>query len=139
MFKHILLPVDLTDKHAQALEAAAELATAAQGMVTLLHVIEEIQGVSRQDEKPFYERLERIAQRHLQTLGRVLDQRKIAWQAEVVCGRRAQDAVRVATERQIDLIILTSPRYAPDNPRQSWGSLSYPITFLAPCPVLLVR
>jgi hypothetical protein len=28
MFKHILLPVDLTDKHTQALEVAAELATA---------------------------------------------------------------------------------------------------------------
>jgi hypothetical protein len=87
----------------------------------LLHVIEEIHGVSQQEEKPFYERLERIARRHLQTLGKVFDDRQIPWQVEVCCGRRAQDTVRVASEKQVDLIILTSPRYDPDNPRQSWG------------------
>jgi nucleotide-binding universal stress UspA family protein len=139
MFKNLLLPADLTDKHEQALQLAAELAAAGQGIVTLLHIVEEIHGMSQQEEKPFYERLERIARRHLQTLGKVFDERKIPWQIEVCCGRRAQDTVRVASEKQVDLIILTSPRYDPDNPRQSWGSLSYPITFLAPCPVLLVR
>jgi nucleotide-binding universal stress UspA family protein len=139
MFKHILLPVDLTDKHARALQAAADLAAAAGGSITLLHVVEEIHGLGREEEKPFYERFERIARRHLETLGAQFAERKIPWQGVVVCGGRAQETVRVARDKQADLIILTAPRYDPDDPRQSWGSLSFPISFLAPCAVLLVR
>jgi nucleotide-binding universal stress UspA family protein len=139
MFKHILLPVDLSNKHTSALETAAELAAPAGGTVTLLHVIEVIQGMSKDEEKPFYDRLERLAHRHLETLGQHLAQRKIAWQAVLLYGARAQETVRYAREKSVDLIVMTSPRMDPDHLRQSFGSLSYPIAFVAPCPVLLVR
>ena len=42
MFKKILLPLDLTDRHAAALQLAAELARQGGGEVTLLHVVEVI-------------------------------------------------------------------------------------------------
>jgi nucleotide-binding universal stress UspA family protein len=138
MFKHILLPVDLSDKHASALQMAAELA-APGSTVTLLHVIEVIHGLPKSEDKAFYDRLERHAHRHLETLGQYLAQRQVAWQAVLIYGVRAQETVRFAADKQVDLIIVTSPRMDPDHLRQSFGSLSYPIAFVAPCPVLLVR
>jgi hypothetical protein len=37
------------------------------------------------------------------------------------------------------MIVLTAPRLDPNNPGASWGSLSYKISMLASCPVLLVK
>jgi hypothetical protein len=46
MFKKILLPIDLTDRHGRVLVVAAELATQSGGEVILLHVIETIAGLA---------------------------------------------------------------------------------------------
>ena len=42
MFTKILVPVDLSDKHQQALDIAARLARESGGEVTLVHVVETI-------------------------------------------------------------------------------------------------
>jgi nucleotide-binding universal stress UspA family protein len=139
MFKHILLPVDLSHKHGSALEMAAHMAAQNRGAVTLLHVIEVIHGMTKDEEKPFYERLERFAHRHLETLGQHLAEGKIPWQAVLIYGSRVQETIRYAQEKKVDLMIMTSPRMDPDHLRESFASLSYPMAFVAPCPVLLVR
>jgi nucleotide-binding universal stress UspA family protein len=69
MFKKILLPVDLTDKHGPALDLAADLAKQSGGGILLLHVIEVIAGLSMEEEKDFYGRLEKMARGHLKRLG----------------------------------------------------------------------
>jgi hypothetical protein len=61
VFKKILLPVDLTDKHLPALDVAADLAKQSGGEVLLLHVIEVISGLSMEEERDFYGRLEKRA------------------------------------------------------------------------------
>jgi nucleotide-binding universal stress UspA family protein len=139
MFKKILLPVDLTDRHDQALEIAAELATQSGAGVTLLHVIETLAGASLEEERDFYGRLERAARAHLHRLGRQLDERKVSWQAEILYGNRAPETARHAAKTDADLIILTAPRFDPANPVGGWGSMSYKIGLLSPCPVLLVK
>jgi universal stress protein A len=139
MFKNILLPVDLTEKHGQALNAAAELAAQSGGTVTLLHVIETIAGVSREEEKEFYGRLERAARAHLDRLGRRLGEGKVSWQAVIRYGNRAQESVRYALEATTDLVILTAPRLDPAIPSPGWGSMSFRIGILSQCPVLLVK
>jgi nucleotide-binding universal stress UspA family protein len=139
MFKKLLLPVDLTDKHGPALAAAADLACQSQGEVVLLHVIEVIPGLPREEERAFYDRLERKARAHLERLGERLGNRKIPWRAEILYGNRGQEALGYATATSIDLIVLTSPRVEPANPTAGWGSLSYKIGVLCPCPVLLVK
>src|SRR5262249_10650908 len=113
MFQKILLPVDLTEKHRQALDVAAELALQSGGAVTLLHVIEIIPGLSMEEERDFYNRLERIARSHLNRLGQQLEQRHVSWRAEVLFGSRAPESVRYAVEATSDLIILTAPRIDP--------------------------
>lgn len=139
MFKKILLPVDLSSKHQQALNAAADLAGPGGGEVILLHVIETISGVSMEEERVFYQRLEKAARKHLEQLAGQLIQRKVPWRTEVLFGNRGPEIVRRAAEQEIDLIVLTAPRIDLQNPGAGWASLSWKISLLSPCPVLLVK
>jgi nucleotide-binding universal stress UspA family protein len=139
MFKKILLPVDLSDRHRRALDVATDLAKQSGGEVTLLHVIEVIAGLSLEEERSFYQRLEKNARNHMARLADHLKHHQIAWRTEIVYGHRGPEVVRQATETGADLIVLTAPRLDPSEPGVGWGSLSYKIGFLAPCPVLLVK
>lgn len=139
MFKRILLPVDLTDKHAGVLATAADLAQQTGGSVTLLHVIELIPGLSREEERGFYDRLEKTAKTHMDKLGQALTARKIAWQSALQFGPRVQETVRFAQQDQSDLILLTAPTFDPAHPTVGWGSLSFKISVLSSAPVLLVK
>jgi nucleotide-binding universal stress UspA family protein len=139
MFKKILLPLDLTDKHQAAIDVAAELAGQTGGELTLLHVVELIHGLPMEEEKEFYGRLERLARAHMDRFSSALTRRRIAFRAEVVFGVRAQEIVRHAGASSADLIVLTAPRIGPENPVAGLGSMSYRVGMLAPCPVLLVK
>jgi nucleotide-binding universal stress UspA family protein len=139
MFQRILLPIDLSDKHARAVEAAAQLAGPGDGEVILLHVIELIPGLAVEEEKQFYGRLEKLAAAHMQKISHTLTQKQIRCRAEVVLGNRGAETVRFARENGVDLIIVTSPHIDPGNIAGGWGSLSYKIGLAATCPVLLVK
>ena len=107
--------------------------------MVLLHVIEVIAGVSMVEEKEFYARLEKAALKHLKRLGSRLNAQKVPWRAEILYGSRGPEIVRYADKARADLIVLTAPRLDPRKPGSSWGSLSYKVGFLSPCPVLLVK
>jgi nucleotide-binding universal stress UspA family protein len=139
MFRKILVPLDLTDKHKKALATAAELAGQSGGEVLLVHVIELIHGMPVEEEKDFYNRLERAAQEHLKKYAAVLGQRTVPHRQEIFFGNRALEILRFARETSTDLIVLTAPVVEPGNPNISLGSLSYKVGVFAPCPVLLVR
>jgi nucleotide-binding universal stress UspA family protein len=139
MFRNILLPVDLSDRHQAALNVAADLAGPSDGEVTLLHVIEVIPGLPIEEDLTFYHRLEKVARKHLNQLGGILRHRKVNRHAEILYGPRGPKIVQYAQEKDVDLIVLTSPRFDPDHVGVSWGSLSYKVSVLAPCPVLLVK
>src|SRR4051794_12630322 len=96
MYKKILLPIDLTDRHEQALVAAADLAERSGGEVLLLHVVEVISGLTEEEE--FYGRLERIARKHLSRLSERLAARRVAARVEVLVGHRGGEIVRYARE-----------------------------------------
>jgi nucleotide-binding universal stress UspA family protein len=139
MFRKILVPVDLTDKHQPVVTLAAQLAQQGEGAVTLLHVIELLQGVSFEEEKDFYGRLEAAARAHLAKLGSLLEERHVPWQAEIRYGDRGEEIIRYALETATDLIVLSSHRIDLEHPGAGWGTLSYKIGFLSQCPVLLVK
>lgn len=139
MFRKILLPIDQSNKHRQALEIASDLAGASVGEVILLHVIEVIPGLAFEEERDFYARLEKAARHHLEQQGERLQHRHIPWRAEILYGNRVAEIVRFAREGEVDLIILTSPQIDPQNLAAGWGSLSYRVGILASCPVLLVK
>ena len=139
MFKRILLPIDLSDRHDRALEMAAELAGAQGGEVVLIHIIELIAGIPMEEERAFYHRLEKAAHAHLERLGDRLKQSNVAWRARVFFGHRVPEIVRHAEEMKADLVVLTSPPVDPNNLIAGMGSMSYKVGLFSPCPVLLVK
>jgi nucleotide-binding universal stress UspA family protein len=139
MFRKILVPLDLTNKHRKAVDTAAELARQSGGEVTLVHVIELIQGMPVEEEKDFYERLEAAAKEHLAEHAELLREQEVAHRQEIFFGARAPEIVRLARETAVDLIVLTAPAAEPGKPNFGLGSLSYKVGIFAPCPVLLVR
>ena len=138
MFKHILVPMDLSDRHHQALEVAACLARESHGEVTLLHVIDIIPGAWPQDHD-FYKRIAELAHNHLASFGRSLEAGQVLGRKEIVYGQRAHEIVCYALEAGIDLIVLTSRRIDPNDPNAGWGPVSHQVGILAQCPVLLVK
>ena len=139
MFKKILVPIDLSDSHQQAIEIAAKLAGEGDGQVTLLHVVEVIPGLWIEEERDFYDRLEAAARAHLSRLGRQLEELHVPRREEVIFGNRAEEIVRYAMEAGVDLIVLRSHRIDLENPGAGWGTLSYKVGILSQCPVLLVK
>lgn len=139
MFQKILVPLDMTFKHRRAIDTAAELARQSGGEMVLLHVIELLLGMSRTEEKEFYDRLETAAQEHLAKHLIGLTERGIPCRKELLFGVRAAEVLRHARSLGADLIVLTAPRIDLDHPEGGWGSLSFKLGILAPCPVLLVK
>jgi nucleotide-binding universal stress UspA family protein len=139
MFKKILVPLDLTDRHGPALQIAAELAGPAVGELIMLHVIEVIPGLPMEEEKSFYGRLERSAKKHLERMDALLAGRPVTRRGEIRLGNRYQEITRYAGELGADLIVLTARRIDPENPAAGWGSLSWKLSIMAPCAVLLVK
>ena len=139
MFQNILVPVDLTDRHHRALEIAANLARQNGGQVTLLHVIELIQGLPMEEEKTFYQRLERKARAYLDRLRGTLEEQKVPFDVEILFGDRAQEIIRHATQSGTNLIVLTSRRVDMTHPGAGWGTLSFKLSLLSQCPILLVK
>jgi universal stress protein A len=140
MFHTILVPVDLTPKNRQAVEAALNIAKAYDGRVILLHVIEQIADTTRDGElKDFYDHLETQAETELQTLLHKYQPQIQAMERVIVFGNRVEEILRFAEEEDVDLIVMTSHAIDPEEPGRSWGTVSYKIALLARCPVMLVK
>jgi nucleotide-binding universal stress UspA family protein len=139
MFRKILLPIDLTQRHQESLKTAAELARASGGELVLLHIIEVIPGLPVEEEKDFYSRLEKRARSHLSRLAEQLKGRDVPWREEVGFGNRVNGIIDFAEKNGTDLIVMTAPRIGPTQLGTGWGSLSYKVGILAKCPVLLEK
>lgn len=139
MFQRILVPVDLAEKNQSALTAAAETARQNKATILLLHVIERIEHVPDEELKSFYQRLEQGAQRELSAAAQSLAEQGLTASTHIVFGRRAEEVVRFAIEKQADLIVLRSHRYDPETSKFPVGTLSHQLAVLAQCAVLLVK
>ncbi len=139
MFKHILVPTDLTERSLHALEIAIKLACGESARVTLLHVIEVIQDTESDDFKEFYEKLGRRAGRRMEEMAGRYPQSASTIAMQITYGRRVREIINFATDQAIDLIILSSHRVDIDNTLQGWGTISYKVGILSHCPVMLVK
>jgi universal stress protein A len=138
-FRHILVPTDLTSRTDKSLQLAGQLASRAGGRLTLIHVIETIQGLTPQEVRSFYDRLERKAGQAMEALTRRAPQDVPAPSRVLVRGRRAEEIVKYAEAHEVDLILLASHRVNPSLADRDWGTISYKVGILAQCPVLLVK
>jgi nucleotide-binding universal stress UspA family protein len=137
-FRHILVPTDLTERTDKALALAGRLVSRDTTRVTIVHVIETIEGLPFEDLRPFYERMERNARTTMNALVKRALKEAAAAHA-LVYGRRAEEIVRFAAANDVDLIVLASHRVNPSMVNRDWGTISYKVGILAQCPVLLVK
>ncbi len=139
MFKHILIPLDFTEKNDAAIAIAGQMATSSGSFVTLLHVIEAIEGVADDEMREFYKTLEDRARRSLARLQMDLANQQIEAETTIAFGKRTEEIVRSAEDVAADLIVMSSRQVEPSSPMQPWPTISHKVALFSPCPVLLVR
>jgi nucleotide-binding universal stress UspA family protein len=137
LFHSILVPVDFTPKNRRSLRVAAELARQAGATITLLHVIEKVELVPDRELRGFYRKLEARARRQLAAMADALAEKGCTVRRRILRGSRVAEIVRSAAG--MDLVLLASHRLGRRRPHRGWGTLSYRVAILAPCPVLLVK
>ena len=138
-FEHLLVPADLTERTEKALQLASKLAVSDTSRITLVQVIETIEGMRFDELRPFYRRLEKKAQTAMIRLARRVAKGGAQVESAVVYGRRAEEIVNFAAAHDVDLIVLASHRVNPSRLNRDWGTISYKVGILAQCPVLLVK
>lgn len=138
-FQHILIPVDFTEKNLPALEIAVDLAVANHARVTLLHVIETIDVEPDAEMDQFYARLQARADSELERLSQRFVTSGLTVDRKTRFGKRLPEIVSDAIERKVDLIVMSSHKPDLRKPTQTWATLSYQVSVVCPCPVLLVK
>jgi nucleotide-binding universal stress UspA family protein len=138
-FRHLLVPLDFTGKNRAALDVAVEIATQNRARVTLFHVIETVDGVDDEDMRPFFDRLERRAEAELESLAQPFAAAGLAVDRKIRFGHRAAAIVQDTIEREVDLIVMSSHPIDPAHPVRSFGTVSYQVSVLCRCPILLVK
>lgn len=139
MFTHILVPTDLTERSLKAVDIALKIALNQACGVTLLHVIETIDDTEADEFQDFYKKLERRAVRRMEQITALFPQCERIVRREIIYGKRVREIVRYAKETDIDLIVLSSHRIDVRDPNAGWGSISYKVSILSDCPVMLVK
>lgn len=139
MFKHILVPTDLTERSIKALEIALKMAQHDDSSVTLIHVIEVIQDTSGDEFSDFYKKLERRAQKKMDRMITAQSLEKITIAKEITYGKRISSIINFAMDNTVDLIILASHKIDREDMTQGWGTISYKVGLLSHCPVMLVK
>jgi universal stress protein A len=138
-FQHLLVPVDFTEKNLAAIDIAFDLAVANHARVTLLHVIETVEVEPDAELEQFYARLQARADSELERLAQRFLAANIAVDRKIRFGKRLHEIVRDSVDRKADLIVMSSHKPDLQKPAQTWATLSYQVSVLCLCPVLLVK
>ena len=139
MFKHILVPIDLSDKNARTLRTALMLATQNGARVTLLHVVQHVAHLPLSEMRPFYRRLLATSRRRLAEATRPFAAEGLSVGTEVLVGEPAREVVRLAKVRKADLVVMGSHKVNPARRNRGWGTTSYKVGIFCQCPILLVK
>ncbi|MDX1530288.1 MAG: universal stress protein [Rhodothermales bacterium] len=138
--RRILVPLDFSELAEEGLLYARELADKFGAELDVVHVVEE----------PAFPSFYKLGA--MRIYGMVPDQEKLAWTAlrkrfspdeegvrlHVLRGAAESEIVRYATDRKVDLVVLTSHGLT-GLQHVLLGSVAEKVTRHAPCPVLLVK
>jgi universal stress protein A len=137
--KHLLVPLDLSDRNERLLRAALAVATASRARTTLLHVIHRIPGLAPRELAPFYTELRRKSERTLARATERFLRKGLGVRPIVRLGDPPREIVRLAMRQRVDLIIVGSHRVSPARPGPGFGTTSYRVALHCQCPVLLIK
>ena len=139
LFTHLLVPLDFTAKNQIALDYARSLAQQNRAEVTLLHVIERIEYVEDKQLTEFYDKLNVLARANLANRSTPFVEANVPVATKVIFGNTAREIVSYAMDQQVDLIVLSSHKVDLDEAPKGWATLSYQVSILCQCPVMLVK
>jgi nucleotide-binding universal stress UspA family protein len=143
--RSILLPTDFSECAQYALSYASEFAREAGASIICVHVIEPIvptvgyAGVTEPlPMTDISDQLEDSAARELPKIGQREEFAGLSVEEVIVHGDAASEIVRVAKERKVDLIVISSHGRTGLG-RILFGSTAEHVVRHAPCPVLVVK
>ena len=139
MYRNVLIPLDLSEREHALVESAARIIDRETGSVTLLHVIEEIEGLAGEEGELFYSGLRERARKVLEARAGSLGRSGLEIRQEIVVGKRASSIVGFASEQRCDLIVMSAERIDPERPERGLWSTPQKVSLLADCPILLIR
>jgi nucleotide-binding universal stress UspA family protein len=139
VYRNVLIPLDLSEREQSIVESAVRIIDAETGSVTLLHVIEEIEGLAGEEGELFYSGLRDRARSVLEARAGALGRSNIEIRQEVVVGKRASAIVGFATAQRCDLIVMGAERIDPEQPERGLWTTPQKVSLLADCPILLIR
>ena len=139
MFKHILVPIDLSDQNARTLRTALDLAISSRARVTLLHVVHHVAKIPFREMRAFYQRLVTTSKGRLGRAAAPFIAKGLAVRSEVLIGEPAREIVHLAAARKVDLVVMGSHRVDPVRHTRGWGTTSYKVGIFCQCPILLVK
>lgn len=137
-FQHILVPVDFTAKNEAALDIAFEAAVHNDAHVTLLHVVQTID-YADEEINEYYLRLDSASRKNLERMAQRFAEAGVAVDFKTRLGSRTHEIVQYANEHNIDLIVMSSHRIDREQPVRSLGTISYQVSMLCQCVVMLVK
>ena len=141
-FHHILVPIDSTAKNNAAVEIAFELAVQNKAATSLLHVVQAIdsEGDAPDDETTeFYDHIRERAESDMERMSQRFLEADIACEVKVRIGDRLHEIVEFASQHRVDLIVMSSHRIDPNHLAETWATLSYKVSVICECPILLVK
>lgn len=138
MFQRILLPFDLTEKNAPALDVAASLIDRESGSITILHIIELLDAPMEELEE-FYRELEESSRLKMEKAALPLRDAGLTVELHVRYGKRVPEIVKFVDESTADLVVISSHRIDPTDPARTWMTISHQLAMLIAKPVLIVK
>jgi nucleotide-binding universal stress UspA family protein len=141
-FHHILVPLETAVRSYSAVDVAFEMAVQNKASVSLLHVVQTIEaGPDGPDDetREFYSQVCQRAKSDLEQLSRRFEDASIECEFKVHVGDRLQEILSFAAKHQVDLIVMCSHRIDPEHIAETWGTLSYKVSVLCECAVLLLK
>ena len=139
MFKHILVPIDLSDRNTRTLRIALELARQHRARVTLLHVVHHVARIPVAELRAFYRRLSATSKRRLEQAARPFRAAGLDVRTDVLIGEPPGQIVRLAAARKASLVVMGSHKVDPARRTRGWGTTSYKVGIFCACPILLVK
>jgi len=141
MFSHILVPTDFTEKSAESARIAVKMASSFNFpcKITLLHVIETIEGADFEEFADFYEKLRKRSEKKLDEMINTFSGDGFKLYKKILLGNRVREILDFINKEGIDLVVLSSHKVDPKAGLEGWGTISYKVGMLAHCPVLMVK
>lgn len=139
-FDHILVPVDFTAKNDAAIDVAKQLAIQHSSRVSLLHVIESLDFPDDDEVRQFLDKMREKSTVQLDRLKQLFGDCDLEVATETAINNRSKGIVQFAMQNDVDLIVMGSHRIDPKHaPRESWATISYQISLVCPCSIMLLK